>query len=298
MNAIPYAIEKFRAEWRHLHDPPPRILFHYTDAHGLRGIIATGELWASHVDYVNDAQEFKYARKVILDRFDFRIQESPPGDSAKIEKLRRAFYDHSCFWHSIADIYIACFCEDGDLLSQWRAYASRGQGFALGFDPERASKVVDTIPELSASSRFFRVIYEVPEQERWVNLAIDRLLGAFATNLEVEVLNAVPWTFSEMPFSFKHPAFREEKEWRLACTAQPSLEKIVNVRDSEGRLLPYMAIPVCVSGSESAFREVIHGPTTDKQNTEQAVKMLIGKIHPAYRTEIKVSGSDAPLRRS
>jgi len=32
--------------------------------------------------------------------------------------------------------YACCFCEDPDILSQWRTYANRGGGYAIGFDTE------------------------------------------------------------------------------------------------------------------------------------------------------------------
>ena len=29
--------------------------------------------------------------------------------------------------------FVVCFCEDGDVLSQWRGYADNGKGCSLGF---------------------------------------------------------------------------------------------------------------------------------------------------------------------
>ena len=31
--------------------------------------------------------------------------------------------------------FVSCFSADGDVLSQWRAYADDGHGFAIGFAP-------------------------------------------------------------------------------------------------------------------------------------------------------------------
>ena len=33
-------------------------------------------------------------------------------------------------------LFVTCFCSNGDLLSQWRAYAGSG-GYAVGFTPPR-----------------------------------------------------------------------------------------------------------------------------------------------------------------
>jgi hypothetical protein len=35
----------------------------------------------------------------------------------------------------INDVYIACFSEKRDLLSQWRGYGANGEGYVIGIDP-------------------------------------------------------------------------------------------------------------------------------------------------------------------
>jgi hypothetical protein len=289
-------IVEWRNEWKGVHDPPPSQVFHYTDACALKSIVSNGELWASHVDYVNDSQEFRYARVFIDAAFERHIEQSAPDIAAKVEKIREVYRTHSFLWQSVADVYIACFCEEGDLLSQWRAYASRGQGFALGFDPRRLMTVVATNPELGRSTKFFRVIYDLAQQQRWVDLAIGKLIAALRVNSETNVLNQVPLVFSEMAFAFKHPSFQEEKEWRLVCAASPALQDIIDVRESRGQLLPYAAISIAKPASLHSYISVVHGPTVEAENTKKALRMIFGKALPSSWSEIAVSGSNAPLR--
>jgi hypothetical protein len=40
----------------------PSVLYHYTDAAGLRGIVESQTIFASDVEFLNDAQELLYAR--------------------------------------------------------------------------------------------------------------------------------------------------------------------------------------------------------------------------------------------
>ncbi|MEU6190491.1 hypothetical protein [Nocardia sp. NPDC047038] len=35
-------------------------LYHYTDINGLKGILDSGEIWLTHMAYLNDSQEFEY----------------------------------------------------------------------------------------------------------------------------------------------------------------------------------------------------------------------------------------------
>ena len=50
--------------------PVPTLLYHYTDAQGFKGIVESYELWATHIQYLNDTQEYLYAvdvaKRVIL----------------------------------------------------------------------------------------------------------------------------------------------------------------------------------------------------------------------------------------
>src|SRR5678816_1780308 len=43
---------------------PPR-LYHYTTPAGLLGIVENNKLWATHINYLNDATELGYARALV-----------------------------------------------------------------------------------------------------------------------------------------------------------------------------------------------------------------------------------------
>jgi len=45
-------------------------LFHYTTAAGLLGILKNGNIWASDLRFLNDAQESVYARDMIIDAIE------------------------------------------------------------------------------------------------------------------------------------------------------------------------------------------------------------------------------------
>lgn len=66
------------------------------------------------------------------------------------------------FW----DIYVTCFCTEGNLLSQWRSYGKSG-GYALAFRGLELRSC--QLPE----RHLRRVIYDNSEQDRWVRLALD-----------------------------------------------------------------------------------------------------------------------------
>lgn len=50
-------------------------LFHYTTAAGLLGILKSAKLWATDLRFLNDAQEFIYARDTVIRAIE--LMENP-----------------------------------------------------------------------------------------------------------------------------------------------------------------------------------------------------------------------------
>jgi hypothetical protein len=290
---LPGELQYWINTWNNVH-ASPHTLFHYTDSIGLSGILRTQELWATHVYYVNDTQEFRYARALILDVIKERISKADQAQSAELSKLLTSFSEHAQIMESLWDPYIVCFCESDSLLSQWRAYAGQGQGFAIGFSPDRLKSRLAELATATTSAKLFKVIYEPKEQRQFVHLAIDTILEAFRNHSAQDVLDWHPMVFSEMAFSFKHPAFKEELEWRVVFMPRDANE--VDVRTSGGKLVPYAKIPICESGKNPPYTSIVHGPTLDSAQTTRALKMLLGKAHPEFWENIPITGATAPLR--
>jgi hypothetical protein len=53
--------------------PCPEVLYHYTGQAGLLSIINTAELWATKIQYMNDATEFNLALSIARQILDERI---------------------------------------------------------------------------------------------------------------------------------------------------------------------------------------------------------------------------------
>jgi hypothetical protein len=121
----------------HLATAMPEFLYHYTSQAGLIGIVQNSELWATKVHYMNDSTEFSLAldlaRDVIAEGWGATeilgdVNSLPPR--AKVAKQ---------IWYAIdritkVNIFVACFCEQSDLLSQWRGYSHGSYGYSVGFN--------------------------------------------------------------------------------------------------------------------------------------------------------------------
>ena len=84
--------------------------------------MSSHELWATDIRHLNDATEFQYALDLATRRLDELSDDigRQAGDDV-LGEWRRGIQ-----LAKYPRIYVTSFCEDGDLLSQWRGYAAGG----------------------------------------------------------------------------------------------------------------------------------------------------------------------------
>lgn len=284
------------------------VLFHYTTADGLAGIASSSTVWATDAEFLNDAQELEFGRAQMVDAMLSAADELSPESeavarddwddcrkaagcsagfirSAVAEISKRACdgaVDARPFWA----VYVACFCEQGDLLSQWRGYAAAG-GFALGFDKSAlAGALVDV--DQRPLARLTQVTYgrgAVEPVVRSVISAIDTeprgLPDAFGC---LEAANTILPALAGL----KHDAFREECEWRLIVMGERSGEP-VRFRPGQISPTPYLELTL----ARDALKVVVVGPGAHQQLRCDAVARL---LRSAYGVDIPVRRSSAPFR--
>ncbi|MCS4257793.1 hypothetical protein M2405_006120 [Rhodococcus erythropolis] len=144
------------------------ILYHYTSAAGLLGIldpvaIPTGwgntiesnvgsfSLWATDTAYVNDSGELNYGRAHLAKQLRRTVAPDSEHDglvSGLEFVLSGAFADldpleikNDLYGPDRLSVYATCFCENGDLLSQWRGYGT-GHGYSIGFRKDTLQQTV------------------------------------------------------------------------------------------------------------------------------------------------------------
>jgi hypothetical protein len=113
--------------------PEWSILYHYTSAAGLHGILNSQLLHASSIQFMNDANELRYAADLVT-RVLTEMKDSleDKSNSVLYEQLLHTFNLLGGF-----QICAVAFSEDRDDLSQWRGYGGGTGGFALGSEPNQ-----------------------------------------------------------------------------------------------------------------------------------------------------------------
>ena len=129
-------------------DDVPDLVYHYTTAPGLFGIISEHQIRATHVRYLNDLSESTYANDIFYEFahpwLDNTIEKASEYDESSSPRdiladvIIRTYIDLKDRY----DFFVISFCENRDLLSQWRGYGS-SSGYAIGFDRPGLSSIGD-----------------------------------------------------------------------------------------------------------------------------------------------------------
>src|SRR6266540_4888350 len=123
---------------------------------GLLGILRGSAIWATDLRFLNDAQEAIYAHELFVEAV--RSVDNPtlqPGHF--LHDVARSFGEEFAGYKELVSkdllspnfpVYVTCFCESGDLLSQWRAYGS-DHGYAIEV---KADALVTAVQQIAGSA--------------------------------------------------------------------------------------------------------------------------------------------------
>lgn len=296
------------------------VLYHYTDSIGLAGIVRPSwpfpflkpeneigyhrvlRLLLSDARFMNDTEELKFGVRILRDRL--RVAA---GDHSIRPEFRAAFQDMDQFLDadSILEwprrVFAACFCADGDLLSQWRGYAGGTGGFAIGVDRDALESRTFTIHRDRSPGRrlplFAASLDAVVYGEEAGGVTVDRhiheIMNGDKKDLVIDQRPEVHNLARNLLFSLlvqavttiKADAFKEEKEWRLVSLSEGDFP--VDVRARSRGLVPYVDAAVGLSwesnistrnrhyDSHPTIVDLVVGPGPEQAEQVLAAKELL-----------------------
>lgn len=259
------------------------LLYHYTTATGLKGIVDDGAIRASDAEFLNDAMELRFGRDELHEALIAEAERIAPEADLNLgggAEYSRAVVMRSAASHLQPDgiflskqahsVYVACFCEGGDLLSQWRGYAAEG-GYAIGFSSvalRDIGPIPTTLEVISEEGRTLDHLEGPPLEVRLVQVRYgpDAIAPAVRHVVETVAPNPVghPGTKGWMQAqrvvlpelaTIKHAAFEEEREWRLLVVGSQGFEN-VQFRIGALGLIPYIPLSL----PTNSIAEIVIGP--------------------------------------
>ena len=219
---IDIVLSGFKYSARPNSNPNSSILYHYTPFSKLFDILEGDSFWASRSRFSNDSTEDRILGK------DWIEEQQYYGDN-----------------------YIVCFCEHGDILSQWRGYCPNGgASIGLKFNPKHVytllhadyeDKTILTGKQIETYKNTpLPVIYCNPGQSDYGVDIKEDLLKLF----EEERMKKNKMRLTEIVPYLKNGYFHEEVEYRLNFdNSDGKLENCIKFRkSSDGSLVPYIVV--------------------------------------------------------
>ena len=293
--------------WEARHRSRPAILYHYTAADGLLGMLQSHQIWATNVRFMNDRSELDYGIRLVrrvLEEDEF-VAKLPQLDCLGFANMKATIQLMLEDAEKKTTHFAISFCEKENLLSQWRGYGQSGSGFALGFQTDRLSEFVaeqrpdsNLRPEESVPVILRRVIYEQHTQENFVRSWIRAIVKSlrFDRRAKTPTQTERPYTQLDMAVirllyeclvCFKHPGFHEEEEWRLIQQGRVGDQDVTKVdfRTRSGRIVSYTPLTFrpTANGHPPKGRDpnalpivaITYGPTLDPGGSERALRAFL-----------------------
>ncbi|API50575.1 hypothetical protein BMW22_02045 [Rhizobium leguminosarum] len=258
----------------------PKSVSHYCDLEAFRSIVTRGLLWASNINFLNDKQEMQHGLKIARDVMQELLRAQPNMTDTQVKRSMWTVSD-------VPDVYVCCFCENPDLLSQWRGYGAGKQIVSIQFDTGDLVGL-GLIDDMVLGQIYYG-------KEAALTLLRDLLskpdiVQSIVRNRNVATEREQRETIVQWSPRFKDEGFAEEREWRFVSKGKPTN---VQYRVRDNVLLPYIAFGPA-NGYPLPIRSVTIGPGKESDLTSKSVSHFIQSI-PMYQG-VRVLDSKIPFR--
>lgn len=279
------------------------LLYHYTDAAALLGIVKYKKIWATHYAHLNDSQELRSGEAIVNDVATELLKEVPAGSPHAwfFEAFLHVHPKHGL--RQIADIFVASLSVEGNLLSQWRGYAGGGTGYSIGFSGFKLPPPGER-PEANLALELIRCEYDEAAFRQKCRPVLTKIAAGFELYAKTyahagERLSHLALTVAlrhvaPLVLRFKHPAFKEEKEWRLVAFPLPNGQELVQYRAGKTGIVPYLPIDLADADMPLQLGKIYVGPRQDPDAGVCAARDLL-KAH-GYDGHALVEHSGIPFR--
>ena len=282
---------------------PNQTLWHYTSGEGLIGIIESGTLFTTQVSCLNDSTEVRYAAKLLRDALLARRQNTADAEIIQLidQWIALLLQDEpSRPIHAPSEWFVTCFSTEEDDLSQWRAYCSGENSYAIGF---RAGGLFGQSNSLVA-----RVNYDRQQHKAVTERVVDATIQFYREGIEKErAASPSEWASEFLPNwgnwvgqlapMVKDSSFSAEKEYRFVHQLQQHEVGRIRFRQRATLMARHLPVsfpqPVRTRSPMLPIVKVQVGPTRHKSVTSIGVDTLLRQM--GYGPNL-VSVSEIPFQ--
>jgi hypothetical protein len=283
---------------RHYTPASGELIYHYCRPDTFLEIVRSRTMWHSAYSALNDSMERESGYNAFVEVAGELRGECNAEFTDRIKDIVKVSQEATA-------AMVSSFSLDGDILSQWRAYADDGRGFAIGFsatEMEMASKPLRVLYDKNAQREELRGnIRHVFKHEKSIGFRYD---SEFVSHW---------FTFGLDLCAYKNPAFAEEKEIRRVHVSAVAVSEAatrfvplgaldqkgkrrsrpvpVNFRAANGIIIPYVVLDYTDKGRNAPIKEVVLGPKNG--NAESSIALFLDS---AGLKNVRLRKSQAPYR--
>jgi hypothetical protein len=273
------------------------LIYHYCGADAFAQIVRSRTIWHTVYSALNDATERKWGFAQFQEAADKQRKVCGADFIDRITTIVRLTQDHSV-------AMICSFSLNGDLLSQWRAYADDGRGFAIGFSPQelewpakplrvlydraaQRSELTNNIKHVFEVEKRFGFRYDARFQQHWFDFGLDLCAykhPSFAEEVEIRNVHISALALGENERRIMIPLGGIDGDGERRAGPQP-----INYRVRNGEQVPYVVLDMTDGRRNAPIKEIVLGPKNPDR--EANVEMFLVSLG---WDGIKVRRSDAP----
>ncbi|MBZ5491216.1 MAG: DUF2971 domain-containing protein [Acidobacteriia bacterium] len=227
---------------------------------------------------MNDSTEYSLALKLAQEVIQRRIEDAGNNFDRGLYKVLE---ERLAGEEGHGEVYVSSFTENGDQLSQWRAYSPPTGGFAIGFRSKSLTGLTEANPD-----RFLApCTYEALSQKDLISHLINTV-EKFAEESNAHNRLNHDRVFREsfkllgrlLPLTapaLKDASFAEEKEWRLVRLPSSFEEGKLQFREGRSMLIPYNQHFFPDNHGSLPIEELVVGPTPHPELAREAAQALL-----------------------
>jgi hypothetical protein len=278
------------------------------------GVFNTGELWATDVRFMNDTSEYDHANEMIGAELKaagadvLPLSDVPlPSPNEEGTMVFGGEWATRVGMRGLASklvedtekrilkvgfrTYVSCFCDSGNLLRQWRAYANGG--YSVEFD---GSLLTDRYQGSHPTALLAKVEYNADKQKELITSLLrthllpylsKALIGVDQRDIESSLIGTIALQVARA--CFKSAAFDDEREWRIIILG-PLDSTNERFRASKGLALPYF--PIEIKTPDLPITGIMVGPGPNQERKQWAIERFVTKHGLGH---IKVTRSEIPV---
>ncbi|MEP6755330.1 MAG: DUF2971 domain-containing protein [Chthonomonadales bacterium] len=258
------------------------VLYHYCDLGGLKGMLESGNIWATNIEDLADETELRYgtdkvanevlneSRNLIHGNIDLARVANAVRVFPSILDMMRVYEDVPSASFLNNEFYVSCFSSARDSLPGWNSFSDRGKGYAIGLKYNWVSPCSDQFKHYDP----IEMVYAEAETDRVAKDISKKVIQEAKESNDkyswVQKLGDV--------FTLKAVDFESEKEWRLIWTESAYSSHHYPKRTRESKVsirnIRYVEIPL----DQWELAEIISGPRADFANAKYAVSKWKGPV--------------------